>query len=724
MAASDELDAQDARLRIALGDVDDDYAFKLLASIARLIGVDGRAASLARELLIRLLDVRDRLSAANPLLDALLREVGLFAYIEEPMDLHVSDLLALEAHRPLDYPDERVIFHPVQARAYRELLAGRSVILSAPTSFGKSLILDAALRSNRFGNVAVVVPTLALIDETRRRLVALDSGHKVVTHPSQSLSQRNVLVMTQERLLEMESLPALDLFMIDEFYKLSLPGGQEDRAVLLNHALRRLLKTGAPFYFAGPNVQTLASGLPEQFEASFIATDYSTVAVDLTVLDQPPRAQRIGALMDLCGRLEGPTLIYCSRPESAREVVGAMLEAGFGRPSDLGSAADWIGREFHPQWLTGRAIRESIGLHHGKLPRALAQFQVDAFNDGRLDWLVCTSTLIEGVNTSAKNVVIYDHILNRRNLDYFTFANIRGRSGRMRRHHVGRVFVFKAPPAEDLPTVDIPLYSQGDSVPESLLVQLDEDELKEGSRARLRDVLTQDDVPLETIRGNVGIDPERQIELFRRVRGSADQLIDDLAWSGFPTYDQLKVACELMVEFLNPIAGKQHEVSSASQLAFRMNVARSVDGDIRELVNQELANPRSPYVDDPDGAVESVLDFMRHWPGFTFPRLLLAVEALVRPVLAANGRTCDYSAFAAQSLNLFLPDQITVLEEYGLPSQVAQRIVGDLQPFSDLDSLLTQLRRVSLNSVEDPFERELLSRAQDGLGEDLGSASA
>lgn len=715
MATSDELTTAALRARISTGDLGD-QAFQALSFIAGLLSGGRADVSNARDLLIRMLDLRSQLGVNDRIYEALLREAGLFAYIESPGDLSTADLLALEAHRPLDFPDPEVIFHPVQARAYRYLLSGRSVILSAPTSFGKSLILDAVLRSGRFDNVAVVVPTLALIDETRRRLTRLGSGHRVISHPSQTLGERNVLVMTQERLLELEALPQLDLFMIDEFYKLSIPVGQPDRSALLNHALHRLMKSGAPFYFAGPNVQTLAQGLPSLFEAAFIATDYATVAVDMVVLPRPRKEERIPALLDLCQELEGPTLIYCSRPESARSVAAALLGADLARRVEgLAHAADWVAREFHPEWLVGRAMRHGIGIHHGKLPRALAQYQVDSFNDGRLDWLVCTSTLIEGVNTTAKNVVVYDHILNGRTLDYFSFANIKGRSGRMRRHFVGKVYVFRAPPNEQLPTVDIPLYSQSDEVPESLLVQLEDQELTGRSRERLRDVLDQELVPVDTLRMNVGVDPGRQIELVRHVRSLSADGLRLLAWTGPPTYDQLQTVSRLIVDFLNPISGRQHGVTSASQLTFRLNLARSLDGDVRSLVEQELANPRSEYVDDPDGAVEATLDFLRHWPGFLFPKLLIAVQNLIQPVLAEAQLRADYSVFAALCLNLFLPDQVVLLEEYGFPAQAAEGLIGRLRPYDDLDSLLTRLSEVDPDSISDSFERDLLIRTQEGL---------
>src|SRR5690606_19991022 len=117
---------------------------------------------------------------------------------------------------------------------YRLLMGGENVILSAPTSFGKSLIVDALIASGKYLNIVVVVPTIVLIDETRRRLVERFRNHfKVITHLGQARADRNILVLTQERVVDFPDLGKVDLFVIDEFYKLD-PRRDPDRAYLLN----------------------------------------------------------------------------------------------------------------------------------------------------------------------------------------------------------------------------------------------------------------------------------------------------------------------------------------------------------------------------------------------------------------------------------------------------------------------------------------------------------
>jgi len=159
-------------------------AFSILKALSYALADNTRGEE-ARNLLIRLLEHRSLLNGHNLIMDKLLREIGLFPYIDDVESLGVKDQIAFEFNRPLGLDAEDIVFHRSQAEVYRSLLDGESIILSAPTSFGKSLIIDAIIAAGKFSNIAVVVPTISLIDETRRRLSKFSKTYKLITHPSQ-----------------------------------------------------------------------------------------------------------------------------------------------------------------------------------------------------------------------------------------------------------------------------------------------------------------------------------------------------------------------------------------------------------------------------------------------------------------------------------------------------------------------------------------------------------
>src|SRR5690606_11557907 len=99
----------------------------------------------------------------------------------DPESLSSGDLLAYEYHRAPALERYSIVFHRPQAHIYRALARRESIVLSAPTSFGKSLLIDAIVATSMYNNILVVVPTLALIDETRRRLGKIAGGYSLIT---------------------------------------------------------------------------------------------------------------------------------------------------------------------------------------------------------------------------------------------------------------------------------------------------------------------------------------------------------------------------------------------------------------------------------------------------------------------------------------------------------------------------------------------------------------
>lgn len=317
-----------------------------------------------------------------------------------------------------------------------------------------------------------------------------------------------------------------------------------------------------------------------------------------------------------------------------------------------------VAREYHPDWAVARALGQGIGVHHGQMPRALAQFMVRSFKDGRLRFLVCTSSLIEGVNTPAKNVIVFDKIA-KANFDFFDYGNIRGRSGRMGIHHVGRVYLFADKPPEELPSVDIPALSQPDDAPASLLLGLPEDDLTERSRERLDRVIRASTVSEATLRANVGIDPARQAAAADAIDFNIAHYAPLLAWKGpTPTYGELKAVSELIFEYLNG-GNRVNGALTAAQLTQRINALRD-SPSVRRLVDDQLASPwAQAQKKTPTEVVDDILDFLRGWATFNFPRLLIALDRIAREVLTRHGRpTGDFSVFAAQVENLFLPPAV------------------------------------------------------------------
>ncbi|MCC8386314.1 hypothetical protein, partial [Photorhabdus laumondii] len=472
-------------------------------------------------------------------------------------------------------------------------------------------------------------------------------------------------------------------FIIDEFYKLSLWAEDKNRCALLNEVFYKLYKMCKHFYMLGPNIENITGDFPGKVSYEFIQYNYNTVVTEYHDLTSEKKSS---VLLDLCSSIDGQTIIFCSSPARANSVAEQISSHIDSEEHDkLIALSEWLSKEYHSDWVLTNAIRCGVGVHHARIPRSISQYIVHLFNLKLLKFLICTSTLIEGVNTTTKNIIYYDNKIDKKKIEFFTFNNISGRSGRMLEHFIGHVYLLSPRPIEKYSFVDIPAYTQGDDTPESLLINIDEEDLSPLSKKRIKNITQQEYLSLDVIRKNKGIDPYLQISFARLFIENYSQWADSLLWRGYPTYDQLKFICNIIWHYFNGSALGGRSVVSASQLAYKINQLRSKNS-INDDVNLALSYKSSKNIDD---IISDILNFRRLWANFHFPRLIRAIGNIVNNVQSNMNRTvfCDFSAYSIKVENYFYDPALVAMEEYGFPLEISKKFkIGNIE--GDLDTVI------------------------------------
>lgn len=531
--------------------------------------------------------------------------------------------------------------------------------------------------------------------------------------------------MTQERVLEREDISKIEFFIVDEFYKLDSTKEAGDRNVALNQALYKLLKHAKQFYLLGPNISGVPEGFKDRYSCSLHVTDYKTVVSEIEIipLSDTDKDGKNSALEKILARhTDDATTIYCKSPASVKDLTKYLLENNVNAATDtnLEYILDWLRDQYHPQWIFIKALEKGIGLHHGRIPRALQQLVVRLYNEGKIRLLLCTSTLIEGVNTTARNIVIYDNKLFRKNLDFFTFNNIRGRSGRMFEHFIGNVYVFTPPPAQDSLQIDIPMFTQNENAPLNLLMLMEEHDLKPKSLERLSIMRGQDLLPENLLKENAFISPDKQIEAAKIISERARTYHEKLCWHGKPTHTQLEDTTEFMSDYLFAPGIYRESVLTANQLVYwleNFRRANSIDDFIKSNLRHSYTQT-GQYKKSEGEVIEDCLFFIRHWATFHYPRYLSALQKIFNQVMMKNGMaTAEYSHFASSIEYLFTDNAIAALDEYGLPIQIGSKISLEIDAEGKLDETIERLKRLNAEQLPflDQFEKETIQYVQESL---------
>ena len=194
--------------------------------------------------------------------------------------------------------DKTMKFFAPQKKIYDRLTDGK-FSFSAPTSLGKSFIMRTfitnQIKSGVTANFAIIVPSKALINETRSKLIA-DLGEDLERHNYRIVSAAGdivlegdhnfIFVLTPERLLYLLiGKPAIEFEYVffDESHKLSC---KNSRAPFYYQTVTILQHRHRPphFVFASPNIPNpevflrLVDPNSDENETNAVATQYSPVA--------------------------------------------------------------------------------------------------------------------------------------------------------------------------------------------------------------------------------------------------------------------------------------------------------------------------------------------------------------------------------------------------------------------------------------------------------------
>lgn len=631
----------------------------------------------------RLADLFERRSDIKEFAEAfsaLARSSGLWNYIDKETSSRSEAIVAEMA----EIPELNIVLHREQQGALASLLQGNNLILSAPTSFGKSILIDALLLHPQYHRVAIILPTIALLDEFRRRLVRrFGSRFDILTHHSETSERDHVIFLgTQERLINREDMGHLDLLVVDEFYKLD-PSRRDERSITLNAAVYRLLNRSRQFFFLGPNIDQVNFSGDGKWLFSFLRTRFSTVAVD---------TYDLGAVEDKKARLfteiqrteNWPALVFVSSPDRANALAQEVSQLP--KVGDGAELAAWMSEYYGPQWPLVAAVDAGIGVHHGRVPRALASRFITMFNRGDLPVLLCTSTLIEGVNTAAKSVLVYDKKIDRKNYDFFTFSNIKGRAGRLGQHHVGQVYLFHAPPSAEDVEITAPLFGDIDEAPDEFIVHIEEQDSTPVVVTRLLELASKLKLAPEVIRrfSSIGIDI---IERFRAASLDAMARGEQLEWTGAPSYDELRSVCNVICA-VRPFS--EFGVWSDAQLAFYIHTMRSA-ASIKDFFRWHFDGYQGKREN-----IDGVFKFLRS-AEYNLAEYIALLEAIVSSI---SEEKVDFSYLTGGLPRWFQPEALKILEEEGVPMQISER-------FSETEDTVSSLR-IRLRSLAEHSDAGLL----------------
>ena len=371
--------------------------------------------------------------------------------------------------------DHNLSLHPEQIQIINEMSSNDALIISAPTSFGKTFCVFEYIAQTKPQNIVLIVPTLALVDEYLKRIIKkykeFFGRYKIHTHIDENgfydFNQNNIFILTHDRVVQdntYEVIEQIDFLVIDEVYKLETDSSN-DRVLVLNMAYYYLAKRAKKYVLLAPFIKTVEDIDVLEKKPAFYNTSYSPVVNDVVLINVLRHEDRYSECQRLLSKLspDDKTLIYFPTVTSVYKYVNEYI-AKEPRLEDISPSIQhflaWAREEIHEDWCVITAMERGYLIHNGQIPIGTRMFQLDSYESSEIyNKLLCTSTLLEGVNTTAKNIIITkpSRKSDKNRVDPFSafdFFNLVGRTGRLKKHLVGTAYYIKAPDDPEYRKVD------------------------------------------------------------------------------------------------------------------------------------------------------------------------------------------------------------------------------------------------------------------------------
>jgi superfamily II DNA/RNA helicase len=382
--------------------------------------------------------------------------------------------------------DQMLALNRFQKAVYSSSLKNHALSISAPTSAGKSFILSQiVLRelTEESSRIVYVVPTRALISQVEndfRLLIKVFQLQNVsittIPQVDQSTSKQ-IFVFTQERLhwfLTSTQDWNFDVMIIDEAQKI----GDGNRGILLQQKIENVVKANSniKLYFSSPftsnpeilfadlNIQTPKEKIDTEFisvnqnlyfvtqvprkvtkyEVSLIQKDRQSTIGTVTLADRPGNSEfkKLAYLTISMGGDKGGNLVY-SNGAADTETIAILLAGllnGKSQSEKIAELIKLVKKTIHKDYTLAKVLEKGVAFHYGNMPLLIRQEIEALFKDGHIQYLVCTSTLLEGVNLPSKSIFIRKPTRGQNKpLNENDFWNLAGRAGRWGKEFNGNI---------------------------------------------------------------------------------------------------------------------------------------------------------------------------------------------------------------------------------------------------------------------------------------------
>jgi len=317
----------------------------------------------------------------------------------------------------------------------------------APTSYGKSKLIQDFLRLGEFKRIGVIVPTKSLLTQTYKNIRKEFSDKKIIFHDEMYNGEENfIAIFTQERALRLLSNNkklSFDFLVIDEAHNLL---DKDPRSILLLRLIRRNYSRNNlnKILYLSPLVESISNLKFEEKQEIFEKRiDFNIKEPSINLFDIDIFHYKYNRFFNNYYNLSNnevyleymlsnkklKNFFYLKKPKSVEQLSLTLSEClNYIDSDELNVISETLSKNIHKDFYCVDYVKKGILYLHGKLPDIIKEYLEYKFKTiESISFLISNSVILEGVNLPIDNLFI----LNTHGLDTKKMINLIGRVNRL-----------------------------------------------------------------------------------------------------------------------------------------------------------------------------------------------------------------------------------------------------------------------------------------------------
>lgn len=425
----------------------------------------------------------------------------MFSSLESPLEELFATLN--QAENIVFIGKKKFILTKFQMDIWNSIENDNMIGISAPTSAGKSFVillkLLEKLKKENF-DIIYIVPTLSLLNQVitdfNKYIKELEIGNCRIssTYEENNNKENNIYVLTQEKTISIfydknNKFEKNTVLVVDEIQNIErIKEDNDERSKILYDTLNELRYKNniKQIILSGPRINRInetVTALFGQKAVNISSTDSPVLNLTYSISktetgkylfkqycalrDKPfiinitndnyiygygkklYNDKFITYLNTIINNLSGAqNIIFSPTTQTARKIA-CSLDVQNKVNKNIETLITYYKETVNENYSLCKTLAKGITYHHGRLPHHVRRTLEKAMQENWITNIVCTTTLLQGINLPAQNIIIRNPNLYIKKekektveLTNYEMANLRGRAGRLLKDFIGRTIVL------------------------------------------------------------------------------------------------------------------------------------------------------------------------------------------------------------------------------------------------------------------------------------------